>query len=828
MQYAEVAVNSPRSRGTFCYAIPSHLNVHVGSLVWVPFGSRVAHGVVVQINSQPSVKNTKEITCCTNDYPLLSLQQIELAYLISRYYLSSLYDAFALMFPPEIGRRPSAYFEAVEPMGDVTWLTKEQGNLLNIVMQKGKVSLKELVKEFGRDDAEHLSSQLFHHRLLTRKYEFPQISVKPQQVDYVSLKVSNDEAENEIKRLGKVRAHKQIAVLEFLLKQSEAISTREMIKKLKCSIKTVQILQNRQLLSVNTVNVRRNPLSYLKATTVLPPALTTSQHVAWKAIETEWDDRDNPADPLVFLLLGITGSGKTEIYLRALDKVVARGKRGICLVPEIALTAQTVDRFAGRYPGKVGILHSGLSAGEQYDEWQRIKEGKCDVVIGTRSALFAPQPDLGLIIIDEEHERMYKQEDRSPRYHAREVAILLAQLNNAVVFLGSATPDVASFYMTQLGKYRLITLPERVIYSVDTQQAGNGEYLSSPSFCYATLPEVKIVDMRNELREGNTSIISRSLLAGIEETLQQDDQVILFLNRRGTANFVQCPNCGFIFRCPHCSVALTYHSHEERMICHHCHYSISVPLSCPQCSSVRLIFLGMGTQKVVDEVRKVLPNAKLLRCDSDVVAGRKHKHEAFLTDFRSHKADILIGTQMIAKGLDLPKVALAGIISADTSINLPDFRAEEQTFQLLCRVAGWSGRGFKAGKVIIQTYSPDNYAIKAAARHDYLGFYRDEINYRRQYNYPPFSQLIRLVYSHTNIELCQREVKRLSQSLSDIVKDVNDTELSLIGPMPTFISRLRGRYRWQIILCGSNVTDLLSNLNLPAGWDIDVDPVRVS
>jgi primosomal protein N' (replication factor Y) len=827
MQYAEVAVNSPGSRGTFCYTIPPQYHVQPGSVVWVPFGSRVAHGVVVQINDQPSVENTKEIAYCTDDYPLLSLRQIELAYWISQYYISSLYDAFALMFPPEIGRNPSAYFQAVEPMGDDSSLMQEQRRLLHIIMQKGKVSLKELGKEFGLNKAEQLSSQLVGYRLVTRKYEIPQIKIKPKQLAYISLIVSNNEIENEIKRLSKARAPKQVAVLDFLLKQSQAIPLRELTKKLECSLRTVRALEDRQLLSIDTVSVRRDPLSYLEPAAILPPPLAPSQCVAWKSIETEWDNRNNLTDPLVFLLFGITGSGKTEIYLRALDKVVSMGKRGICLVPEIALTPQTVERFAGRYPGRVGILHSSLSSGEQYDEWQRIKEGKCDVVIGPRSALFAPQPDLGLIIMDEEHGQMYKQEDRSPRYHAREVAIRLAQLNNAVVILGSATPDITSFYKAQLGEYRLIPLSRRIISGSDTQKGSKYGNLSSPSFHYSTLPAVKIVDMRNELREGNTSIISRSLLDGIEKALRQDDQVILFINRRGTATFVRCPNCGFVFRCPRCSVALTYHSQKGRLICHHCRYFISVPNSCPQCSSVRLMFLGIGTQKVVDEISKALPDAKLLRWDSDVV-GRKHKHEELLTDFRNHKADILIGTQMIAKGLDLPQVTLAGIISADTSINLPDFRAGEQTFQLLCQVAGRAGRGFKAGKVIIQTFSPENYAIQAAARHDYLGFYRDEINYRRQYNYPPFSQLIRLIYSHTNNELCQREVKRLGQSLSNKIQDMKDIKISLIGPIPTYVSRLRGRYRWQLILRGHDIADLLSDIKLTPGWTIDVDPVRVS
>lgn len=826
MRYAEVAVNSPGGRSTFCYTIPPHMEVGIGFAVWVPFGSRVVQGIVVQQNNQPSVETTKEIAQCINGHPLLLPWQIELARWISQYYLSSLYNALALMLPPAFSRKPIDYFQAVESVPDMTSLTPEQNKLLQFIMQRGKVNSKKLGVEFGNNNAQRLSEQLLSYHLIKRDYKIPQIGTGPKQLAYVSLVVSKDKAETELYRLSHARAPKQLAVLEFLLQQTCAISLEELKKSLNCSLGTIRAMERRQILSIEMVNVRRDPLSHLKTTAVLPPVLASSQRIVWEQMEADWDSRDNSA-PLVFLLFGVTGSGKTEIYLKALDKVVANGRRGICLVPEIALTPQTVERFAGRYPGRVGILHSNLSPGEQYDEWQWIKEGNCDVVIGPRSALFAPQPDLGLIILDEEHGQMYKQQDRSPRYHAREVAIRLAQLNDAVVILGSATPDVTSFHKAQLGKYKLVTLTRRITSHDHTQMATRAGELSSPPVTYSTQAAVDIVDMRKELKAGNTSLLSRPLLAEMRKTLEQNDQIILFLNRRGTATFVRCPGCGFVFRCPRCSVALTYHSQKGRLICHHCRYSVSIPGSCPSCSDTRLMFLGIGTQKVADEVRRAFPTAKLLRWDSDVT-GQRYKHEELLTDFRAHKADILIGTQMIAKGLDLPQVTLAGIISADTSINLPDYCAGEHTFQLLCQVAGRAGRGFKAGKVIIQTFSPENYAIQAVARHDYLGFYRYEINYRRQHNYPPFSHLIRLVYSHTNNELCQQEIKKLSQSLISKIQTMDEDKLSLIGPVPAFVHRVRGRYRWQLIIRGHNPASLLSGITLSTGWTIDVDPVGVT
>jgi primosomal protein N' (replication factor Y) len=517
--------------------------------------------------------------------------------------------------------------------------------------------------------------------------------------------------------------------------------------------------------------------------------------------------------PPIFLLFGVTGSGKTEIYLRALAEIVAAGKRGICLIPEIALAQQTVERFASRFPGRVAVMHSGLSPGEQFDEWQWIMEGNCDVVIGPRSALFAPLPDLGLIIIDEEHEWTYKQEDKPPRYHARDAAISLAQLSGAVVVLGSATPDIGSFHKAQQGEYQLVELKERITPGPSTQRPG----------CSA-LPEVTVVDLREELKAGNTSLFSRSLLAAMKDTLVQGQQIILFLNRRGTATFVRCRSCGFVYRCPRCSIALTYHSAEKRLICHRCRYSTPVSASCPRCLQRHLRLLGIGTQRVEEEVKHFFPQARVLRWDRDVVT-KRYAHEELLKNFRDRKADVLVGTQMIAKGLDLPQVTLTGVINADTGLNFPDFRSGERTFQLLCQVAGRAGRGVKAGKAIIQTYSPDNYIIEAAAKHDYLGFYYKEIDYRRRYNYPPFSQLVRLVYSHANEESCRREAERVYRLILEERAREGAIDFNVIGPVPTFALRARGRYRWQVFLRGPDSSRVLSQLDLPRGWTIDVDPV---
>jgi primosomal protein N' (replication factor Y) len=806
MNYAEVAVDSPGTRSTFSYAIPAGLNISAGQAVWVPFGSRVIQGIALRLSDEPAVEETKEIAGIVADAPLFSPIQIKLAQWLSEYYFAPLFDALALMLPPGFERQAIPCFQLADSQVDLS-LTPEQRQVLHIVRGKKKISLPELEEAVGKREARQITDQLLARRLITKTLEFEEARIKPKTLPYIKLAADKEEIEAAKARLDKSRAYKQAELLEFVTGQAQPILISELRKRLDCSPATIKALESRHLVSVERLMVRRDPLSQLSLTTSPPPVLTSSQQAAWKSIQDAIvKGAEQPGKPPVFLLFGVTGSGKTEIYLRALAQVITEGKRGICLIPEIALTQQTVERFASRFPGRVAVLHSGLSPGEQFDEWQWITEGNCDVVIGPRGALFAPLPNLGLIIIDEEHEWTYKQEDKSPRYHARDVAIKLAQLSDAVVILGSATPDVGSFHKAQQGKYHLVELKERV-----TPRG------------YSPLPEVSIVNLREELKAGNTSLLSRALLAAMKETLAQGEQVILFLNRRGTATFVRCRNCGFVFCCPRCSIALTYHSVERRLICHRCRYSIPVSPSCPRCFGRHLRLLGIGTQRVEEEVRHFFPAARLLRWDRDAIT-RRYSHEELLKNFRDHKADVLIGTQMIAKGLDLPQVTLAGIISADTSLNFPDFRSGERTFQLLCQVAGRAGRGVKAGKVIVQTYSPENYIIEAAAKHDYLGFYHKEIDYRRRYNYPPFSQLVRLVYSHTDEESCRREVARVYHLIADSWQLTAD---SVIGPVPAFAFRARGRYRWQLFLRGPESTRILSQLTLPRGWTIDVDPVGI-
>ena len=810
MRYAEVSVNSPAAqRRTFSYAIPSGLSIEVGHAVWVPFGDKILQGIVLELSPYPAVEETRDIIDLIEPCPVVSPAHVSLARWISEYYLSPLFDAVALMLPPGFERKAVTFVSTTPAYAsyDVSSLPPEQGQVLELIRKQGKTSLKELEKRAGKKKAQAAVSQLVRRGLLIRSYELEPIKVRAKKEIYLRLAVETDEALREAARLREKGATKQATLLELLSQASQPVPISEARRITNCSASVVKSLVSKGLVHIEQIEVRREPISYNNIIPSHPLSLTSAQNSAFESIQSSL--LQAAKEPNIFLLHGVTGSGKTEVYLQSLAEAVRLGKRGIVLVPEIALTPQTIERFASRFPHKVAVLHSKLSLGEQFDEWQRIRNGEFDVVIGSRSAIFAPQPELGLIVIDEEHEWTYKQHDTSPRYHSRDVAIKLAESTGATVILGSATPDVETFYHTQMGDYRLLQLPERVVPSEG-----------------ASLPEVEVVDMKDELKAGNRSIFSRSLAQATAKAVAGGEQVILFLNRRGGATFIQCRNCGFVLRCKRCDLALTYHIAENILTCHQCNYKTPVPRVCPQCLSSKMKFLGAGTQKLEQEVSYTFPQARRLRWDSDVTR-QKRSHEEILKKFRNHEADVLIGTQMVAKGLDLPSVTLVGVVSADTSLNLPDFRAGERTFQLLSQVAGRAGRGTSGGKAIVQTFSPEHYAIQAAAKHDYAAFYDREIAYRRQLHNPPFSRLALLVYSHTSNALCQREAERVRDLLIEERDAKGIDDLSLIGPAPAFIHKLRGRFRWQLILRGSELPAFISQIPFPQGWMVDIDPVSL-
>jgi primosomal protein N' (replication factor Y) len=502
-----------------------------------------------------------------------------------------------------------------------------------------------------------------------------------------------------------------------------------------------------------------------------------------------------------FLLYGVTGSGKTEIYLRATEEIIRRGRQAIILVPEIALTPQIVRRFLSRFPGQVGIVHSKLSEGERYDTWRRARAGKLKVIIGARSALFAPLPNIGLIVADECHDSSFHQAE-PPFYHAVEAAQAYARLCGAACVLGSATPTVGQRYQSETGRLQKLELPKRIV------EAG--------------LPPVHIVDMRDELKAGQRGIFSRLLHEELESTLRRGEQAILFLNRRGTATYIFCRDCGHVLKCPNCDTPLTFHTEDkERLLCHQCGYERGKPKRCPQCRGNQIREYGLGSEKVEAEVNTVFPKARTLRWDWDTTR-QKDAHEMILTHFANHNADVLIGTQMLAKGLDLPLVTLVGIVLADVGLHLPDPFAGERVFQVLTQVAGRAGRSERGGKVVLQTFDPGHQVIQSAAGHDVEGFYRHELDSRRRLGYPPFTRLVRLEYRSEDPESAEREAKRVGEKLSLI----NPRSLAVIGPVPCYFSRVAGLYRWQIVLRGSDPGESLRGVKLD-GWRVEVDPISL-
>lgn len=809
MRYADVCVNSPIARQrAFTYSIPAGLDIVPGQAVWVPFGSRLLQGIILGLTDHSEVEETRDIDGLIESRPMLSSEDISLARWISGHYLSPLFDAAALFLPPGYERNSLTVFSlASADDGNVTAsLDDESRELYEQVRREGRAVLGTLEKQFGLKKTRRITTNLVKRGVLSRIYEMEPVRAKVKTETLLRLEVDPGDA-LETAALEK-RSPKRAALLAYLAETGVPVILAEARKAIGFTRPAVDNLVSRGLVSLQLEPVRRDPLAAYAVNLSLPLEMTGPQSEAFGKIKDSLE-RGSKENPDVFLLHGVTGSGKTEVYLQALAETVRIGKKGIVLVPEISLTPQTVERFVSRFPGRVAVLHSGLSLGEQYDEWHRVRNGEADVVIGPRSAVFAPQSDLGLIILDEEHEWTYKQHEQNPRYHAREVAIRRAALCGATVVLGSATPDIESYYRTETGEFTLLELRERVTPVENTP-----------------LPEVEVVDLKDELKSGNRSMFSRSLAASIEEALRGEEQVMLFLNRRGAATFIQCRDCGYVVSCRRCDIPMTYHLAEEMLVCHRCNNRRRVPDRCPSCKSKRIKYLGAGTQKLEQEAAEMFPGARLLRWDSDVT-GRRGSHWEILRKFRDHEADILIGTQMITKGLDLPRVTLVGVVSADIALNLPDFRAGERTFQLLSQVAGRAGRGYLGGKVIIQTYSPEHYAVKTAAAHDYRSLYQREIAYRRQLHYPPFTSLAALTYTFRKDESCRHEAEKMRKYLAEMIAGEGNDEISLIGPAPAFVHRVRGNYRWQLVLRGSGLSEFLSRVPLSRGWTVDIDPVGV-
>ncbi|HEX6541548.1 MAG TPA: primosomal protein N' [Ktedonobacterales bacterium] len=844
----------------YSYRVPDALTpiVQVGHLVAVPFGHRIAAGLVWALDASDDVAGAESPLASSDTHvplravarlllpePLISAAQHALAEWIADYYAAPLADAIRLMLPPGL---LSGIREVLLPAAPLTTsspdapagLSPDAAMMLGLLRERGRLERTQVREALGAQRARSAIDTLLASGCASLVTEVPSAQREMRRERFIRLagaveqiaawqrtaraqldaggaaqplaaggrptparRASKPEQRSE-------RLLRQLAVLDVLSRPGLAQSWRvEDLQRLtRATTAALRELQSEGLITIDEVTVRRDPLAGRTIAQTHPLPLTPAQT---RALATITALRE-PGTSQVFLLHGITGSGKTEIYLQALAATLERGLRGIVLVPEIALTPQALERYAGRFPGRVALLHSGLSDGERLDEWRRIRAGEVDVVLGSRSALFAPVERLGLIVVDEEHEGAYKQ-DRRPTYHARDVAIRLGALTGATVVLGSATPSVESYWRAQLGSYSLVELRER---------APAGEPDAAP----AGLPPVTLVDLRAELREGNTSILSEPLVAALHETLERGEQAILFLNRRGMASMIVCRECGYVVRCTHCDISMTLHASDRAVICHYCGRKASVPHVCPVCHSTSIRFFGLGTERVESAVKRRFPAARVLRWDRDTAKTRQ-THEDLLRAFAERRADVLVGTQMIAKGLDLPAVTLVGVVSADIALFLPDFRASERTFQLLTQVAGRAGRGAQAGRALIQTFNPDHFCIQSAARHDYAGFVGAEVAARQRYGYPPFRRFMKCTFTHRDRHTAQMEATALADRLERLLRELDLVESDLVGPAPAFLERLRGAYRWQVIVRGPELRPLLHALaheDVPRGWSIDIDP----
>lgn len=801
-QFALVAVNAGQpARRPFTYAIPAEMHVEAGAAVFVPFGPRIVQGVVLDIADTTEVEAVRPISAVMDGEPLLDAARIGLARWMAEEYLAPLWECVACMLPAGFGQKPVTMVSPVEVPPLLPVAPKERA-VLQYLAEHGRVTLDALREAVG-DVPLKLLERMQEQGLLTVAQGLARPAGRPKFERRVALAATPAAARERAEReLARHPRSVEGRVLRCLAEHGDVpLAT---VRELGATPAHLARLEGEGLVRVYRLQVERDPLAGRVAGGRPPPELSAEQAAA---AELAWREP-------VTLIHGVTGSGKTEVYLELMGRALAAGKGAIVLVPEISLTPQAIRRFGERFGDTLAVFHSQLSTGELYDQWFRVERGDARIVLGSRSAIFAPVRELGVIVIDEEHEWSYKQSDPVPRYHARDVALKLGELTGARVVLGSATPDVVTYHRTETGRAARAELPTRLMPA-----AGGGA-------AEGALPLVTIVDMRRELAEGNRSMFSRELRRAMRDALAAGGQAILFVNRRGAARFVLCRDCGYLPLCSSCEVAMSLDqeaSIHATLRCHHCGRTKRLEDRCPRCDSGRYRPFGVGTQRVEAEARAVFAGARVARWDSDTARTRE-AHEQMVADLEAGRVDIVVGTQLLAKGLDLERLTVVGVVDADVGLSLPDYRAAERTFQLLSQVAGRAGRRDRPGYVVIQTYEPEAPPIVAAAAHEYRGFYEQEIAHRRRAGYPPFSRLARLLYRHPNEAAGLEEATRVAAELRVLRDAAGRAEPEIFGPTRPFIRRVRGEHRWQILLRGRAPGALLANVRLGERWAVDIDP----
>lgn len=828
--YAELAIYQAPVRQTFHYAVPADLPVEIGQLVEVSFRTGRSQGIVLDLTDNSPVPHVKPILDVISPEPVVTRTQIALARWMSNATMTPISACLWIMLPPGLTKRGDTLYT----LADTT--TTSDDKVVALLLERGALRGAQIDHALPKSRWRVGLEPLIKQGVVRREAVLPTPQVKVRNVRTVRLAVAPEQVPEIV---AKFKSQKQADVLKLLAEQTEPVDVSWIEEQTGADSAVIKRLAEKELVELGEAERWRDPLAGREFVPSTAPPLTAAQTAAWNTIQQHLDAITQSAaeQPCTYLLHGVTGSGKTEIYLRAIERVLAEGRQAIVLVPEIALVAQTVQRFAARFPDHLAVVHSSLTDGEQYDTWRRARSGDIDVVVGARSALFTPLPDVGLVVIDEEHDDSYKQSPPipPPYYHARDTAIAMMEINRGTVILGSATPDVNTAFKAQRGEIQLLRLPDRVIVHRE-RLAEKSKQMAIPAGRFATseasdamsasLPPVQVIDMRQELRSGNRSMFSQALRTALNEVLALGEQAMLFLNRRGSASFVLCRDCGYVAKCPRCEMPLTYHSGQAQLSCHYCGFHAPQPQHCPQCNSNRIRYFGAGTASVEESVIAEFPQARTIRWDRDTTQQRG-AHDAILAQFIRGDANVLIGTQMIAKGLDIPRVTLVGVILADTALGLPDYRSGERTFQLLTQVAGRAGRGWLGGRVVLQTYQPQNYAIRAASKHDYETFYAEEIEYRRVLQYPPFKRLVRFQFHYPNAVQAQREAERAAEILRRRIESAQLTATELIGPAPSFFGRIDDVYHWHILAKTTDPAALLEDFTLKPGWYVDIDPVDI-
>lgn len=789
MKYAEIAVPLPIYQ-TYTYEITPDLEPFIspGYRVIVPLGKRKITGYVVSITTKCERTDLKPIYDLFDASPAVMPDLLSLAKWISVYYLSPLGEVIKAMLPGGINIESHIRLDLLKSAEQIQEYIQEnkiptQEKILNLLLEHNNLTIQQIRKKIRRSSLSFSITKLIQAGFISQEGVLSKALTKPKYETWLRLAplllYTDEKKYNEILTELSKSAPSRALCLKIIY-EHQAISQRNLLRKGGFSSSVIAALLEKNYIEKFQKEVFRSYYSTSPSQSQEKIILNEYQRRAIVQIEESIDKSMFKT----FLIHGVTGSGKTQIYIEAIKRVLKKGKTAIVLVPEISLTPQTVSRFMSNFPNQVSVLHSRMSPGERYDSWRRLKRGDFKIAIGPRSAIFAPLKNLGIIVVDEEHEASYKQLDTQPLYHARDVAVYRGMLNQAVVILGSATPSLESYYNARIQKYHLIELPQRI----DN----------------IPMPQVNIVDMLKQRKRypgKNVAIFSKVLQDKIVEKLSLYQQIILLQNRRGFSTYIKCKDCGFIEQCENCNITLTYHLTNHTLRCHYCNFTKKAPHVCPKCGEIDILFQGIGTQKVEQEIKKLFPEARVVRMDLDTTT-KKFSHDRILRDFGAGKYDILLGTQMVAKGLDFQNVTLVGVISADTSLLFPDFRASERTFQLLTQVAGRAGRKNLAGEVYIQTYSPDNMSLKFTREHNFKSFFFNELPIRKELNYPPFGRLVYILIKGETEE----NVKNVAQVFYESL-NVPENLGQILGPVASPLSKIQKNYRWQLIIKSNKKID---------------------